>query len=268
MRTKKDFLFNEMDEAEKIITDGFENNKIDYGKMYLIAKYMKDKNNYGALRLEKELVDFCVKTDKEFNPVTQRSYIKKWVSSAMGYSLREITEIYISKKDVEFLKTIPAEKDRKILFATLIIAKALKISGTRRKKKEYDKSNRYYIKYNNLSDIARISAIPNFTEIDVADLFHKYIEHFDIYPPEKELLGVRFVDKEDSKDIRITNFNDVSDDYNFLFKDYVGVGVCKVCGANFDRANNRQKYCKECSTKIRKEKDSIRLKEKYRNSRI
>ena len=135
MRTKKDFLFNEMEEVEKIINNGFENNKLDYGKMYLIAKYLKDKNNYGALNLEKELINFCLKADKEFNPITQRGYIKKWVSSAMGYSLREITEIYISKKDVEFLKTIPVEKDRKVLFATLIIAKALKISGTKLKKK-------------------------------------------------------------------------------------------------------------------------------------
>lgn len=262
MRTKKDFLFNEMDEVQKIITDGFENDKIDYGKMYLVAKYLKDKNNYGALRLEKELIDFCLNADKEFNPITQRGYIKKWVSSAMGYSLREITEIYISKKDVEFLKTIPIEKDRKVLFATLIIAKALKISGTRRKKKEYEKSNKYYIKYNNLSDIARISAIPNFTEIDVADLFHKYMEYFDIYPPEKELLGVRFLDKEDNKDIRITNFDDVSDDYNFLFKDYVGVGVCEVCGTKFERASNRQKYCKECAKEIRNEKQKLLMRKR------
>ena len=254
MRTKKDFLFNELDEAKKIMAGGFENGKIDYGKMYLVAKYMKDKNNYGALRLEKELTDFCISADKEFNPITQRGYIKKWVNSAMGYSLREITEIYISKKDVEFLKTIPIEKDRKVLFATLIIAKALKISGTRRKKKEYEKSDRYYIKYNNLSDIARISAIPKITEIDVADLFHKYLEHFNVYPPEKELLGVRFIDKEDNKDIRITNFDDVTGDYNFLFKDYVGIGICETCGEKFERTSPRQKYCTPCSEDRRRER--------------
>ena len=48
MRTKKDFIFDEKSEAKKIINNGFENNKIDYGKMYLVAKYTKDKNNYGA----------------------------------------------------------------------------------------------------------------------------------------------------------------------------------------------------------------------------
>ena len=135
MRTKKDFIFDEKSEAKKIINNGFENNKIDYGKMYLVAKYIKDKNNYGALRLEKELIKFCTDADKEFNPITQRDYIKKWVKSAMEYSLREINEVYISKKDVEFLKTIEQEKERKILFATLIIAKALKVSGTRRKER-------------------------------------------------------------------------------------------------------------------------------------
>jgi len=262
MRIKKDFLLNEKEEAEKIIENGFENNKIDYGKMYLIAKYFKDKNNYGAVRLEKELIDFCLKIDKDFNPITQRGYIKKWVNSAMAYSLREISEIYISKKDVEFLKTIPSEKDRKILFATLVIAKALKISGTRRKKKEYSKSDRYYIKYNNLSDIAKISGIPNLTEMNVADLFHKYVQYFTVYPPEKELLEVKFVDKEDNKDIRITNFNDITDDYNLILGKDIPTFVCESCGQKFEKTGRYQKYCRECGKRINDERRNLTKRKK------
>ena len=90
MRTNKAFMFNEEKIAEEIIRNGFEKGIIDYGKMYVVAKYFREKYDYGAVRLEREIIDFCKSVDPNFNPITQAEYIKKWVKSAMEYNLRKI----------------------------------------------------------------------------------------------------------------------------------------------------------------------------------
>ena len=136
MRSKKTFSFDEEKDAEQIIINGFENKAIDYTKMYVIAKYFKDKFGYGEIRLERELIKFCKQQDKNFNPIVDSDSIKKWVKSAMNYALRKIKNIIVSKKEIKFLKTIDNTKDRKLLFMTLVMAKALKFRNTRRNKKD------------------------------------------------------------------------------------------------------------------------------------
>ena len=125
MRIKKLFSFDEEKEAIEVITNGFINNSIDYSKMYLVAKYMRQKFGYGEIRLERALIRFCKEQDKNFNDIKEADYIKKWVKTAMEYGLRKIDTIYISEKETEFLQSIETPKDRKILFVNLLLAKAI-----------------------------------------------------------------------------------------------------------------------------------------------
>ncbi len=217
MRTNKAFMFNEEVEAEHIIADGFERGMIDYGKMYVVAKYFREKYVYGEIRLEREIIRFCQSIDPHFNPITQAEYIKKWVRSAMQYDLRKINEVYISKRDVSFLETIENNRDRKILFAVLVLAKAMKKSGTRRKQEEYKTSDNYYIRYNNLADIIKMSGV-KVSEVMIADILHNYERYFTFYTPNKELIKVEFVDKLDTEEIKIDDLGDVSEMYEKLFE--------------------------------------------------
>ena len=116
--------------------------------------------------------------------------IQKWVTSAMNYDLRKIENITISQQEIDFLKTIESSKDRKLLFMTLVLSKALKHRGTRRKKTEFKISDNYYIHYNNFSDIIRLSGLKNVSEIDLADVYSKYSEHltFILSPPKVTIL--------------------------------------------------------------------------------
>lgn len=263
MKTNKAFLFNEESEAEKIINNGFEIEGIDYGKMYIVAKYLREKYNYGEIRLEREVISFCKSIDKNFNPITQAEYIKKWVKSATNYDLRKIEYVYISKKDVEFLKTIEDEKHRKILFAVLVLSKAMKLSGTKRGKKEYKTSDNYYIRYNNLSDITRISNVANVSEMNLALILNEYKEYFTFYSPHKELIKVNFVDTSRNDDIKIDNLEDISEMYEKLF----GKDLCVICGKEFERKSNRQKYCEDCSKKIKSEQTIKIINEKRRKAK-
>ena len=262
MRTNKAFMFNEEKIAEEIIRNGFEKGIIDYGKMYVVAKYFREKYDYGAVRLEREIIDFCKSVDPNFNPITQAEYIKKWVKSAMEYNLRKINDVYISKKDVAFLEEIENNQDRKLLFAVLVLAKAMKKSGTRRAQGEYKTSDNYYIRYSNLTDISKISGI-KISKLQLADMLHRYSEYFTFYTPNKELIKVEFVDKADPEDIKIDSLEDVSEMYEKLFEKKEIAAVCEICGKSFTKTNNRQKYCKECGIEINREK----TKEHMRKSR-
>jgi len=245
MRNKKTFSFDEEKDAENIIAHGFKTNGIDYSKMYVIAKYFKDKFGYGEIRLERELIKFCKSHDKNFNPVVESESLKRWVRSAMTYSLRKIECVQVSKKEIEFLKKIDSTKDRKLLFMMLILAKALKFRNTRRDKKETLPSKNYYVHYNNLLDIIRLSGLKNITEANFASILHKYKDHLNFYNPERELIKINFVDADMKNSIEIKDMDDLLSYYDKFFGE--DINKCEKCGKEIVKTSNRQIYCKTCS---------------------
>jgi len=257
VRNKKLFSFNEERDAENIVLNGFENGKIDYSQMYLVAKYFRTNFNYGEIRLERELIDFCKKQDENFNPVIDVESIKKWIKSAMAYGLRKIDSVSISQPEIAFLKTIEIQKDRKLLFCALVISKALKKGNTKRKKEEFKHSDNYYIRYGNLGDIIKLSGLTKITEVGLMKIFHKYLKHLSSYSPEKELVKLDYAHDEPKGAIEITNMDKVMEYYELLLgkssDTYDGV-FCEVCGDEIIKASNNQKYCKSCATKARNEK--------------
>lgn len=255
------FLFNEEKEVEEILKNGFPNKSIDYNKMYLVAKYLREKSRYGEIRLEKELIHFCKEQDKNFNPVIERETIKKWIKSALNYSLRKILSIDISTKEIEFLKNIENERDKKLLFITLTLAKALKESKLRKLRKEIKSSQHYYIRYNNFSDIIKLSGIKNFSEADLAKTFNKYKNYFIFYSPEKEVIQIGYIDKTPQNSITINNPENILEYYNLLFGK--NNGKCVICGKMFIKKSNRQKSCPSCSITLERERKN-RWKRKQR----
>ena len=253
MRNKKIFYFDEEKEAENIIKNGFENNILDYTKMYIIAKYYREKQKLGEIRLERKLIKFCKKQNPNFNPVLEAKALKKWVKSAMRYRLRKIKEIPISQKEIDFLRTIKTDKDRKILFMTLVFAKALKLGNTRRKTGEYKTSDNHYIRYNNFLDIIRLSELTNLTEVKFAKILHQYKEYFLFYNAEFELIRLEYVDKNPQKIIMLTNLDNLVKHYIDIFGK--NMTYCEICGKEIEKKVNNQKYCPECA-----------IKEKYRKT--
>ena len=253
MKNKKSFSFDEERDAEKIYNDGFTNG-IEYNKMYLVAKYIRQTFDYGEIRLEKELIRFCKKQDPNFNPVKESTTIRKWINSAMNYNLRKIESVNISEKEILFLKNIKNNKDRRLLFSVLIFSKALKKGNTRRKKGNLRTSPYCYIHYNNFSDIIRLAELNNTNETDLAKTLHTYKEHFTFYNAERELIRLDFIDTAPTKEIKIYNLNNVMQYYNILFEQHKFTSVCIQCGKEIKKNSNIQKYCKECSKIIRKEK--------------
>lgn len=237
MPNRKTFSFDEEADAEEIILNGFAGKNIDYTKMYIIAKYFRKKFKYGAVRLERELISFCIEHDKNFNPITEAELIKKWIKVAMTYGLRKIQNLEISKKEIEFLKNIKNSKDRRLLYVILIMAKALKNNRS--------DNERYYIWYSNLSDVVYLSELSNIKETDIADLICKYKKYFTSYSAEKELIGVNFAEHRIEDPLIIENPKDMIGYYKLLFG-IKNTGMCMTCGEEFVKTANSQKFCKNC----------------------
>jgi hypothetical protein len=251
MSSKKIFSFDEEKDAEIAIEQGFENSLIDYNKMHLIAKYFRDKFNYGAIRLEREIIKFCKEQNKNFNPVTEAESIKKWVRSAMNYDLRKVEGVTISQVEIDTLKEVELEKDRRLLFATLVFSKALRNSSTRRKNAIKRTTDNYYIRYNNLLDIIRVSGVKNVSELNFIRILHKYKKWFQSYSPEKELIKILFIDHVQENPIEITEMDDIMRYYEIYYGKMLT--ECEDCGKLFSRKANNQTRCTECSLKKRRE---------------
>lgn len=247
MRTKKHFSFDEEKDAEKIYNNGFPDGTIDYGQMYILAKYIRQTFDYGEIRLEKALIKFCKVQNKNFNPITEADSIKKWVRSAINYDLRKIESVSVSKKEIDTLKKIKNNKDKKLLFVLLVFSKALKKGSVKRDKTNLKTSDNYYIHYNNFSDIIRLSKFTNTSEVDLADIINKYKELFTFYKPERELIRLEFIDKNPKKEIIVSDLNNITNFYNILFEKQKQEirSKCSVCGKEFIKKSNRQRACEE-----------------------
>lgn len=254
MRNKKSFSFDEEKDAEKIYNEGFPDKNIDYSKMYLIAKYIRQTFDFGEIRLEKELIRFCKKQDSNFNPIIEAKAIKKWVNSAMNYNLRKIENVSISEKEINFLRTIGNNKDRKLLFTILVFSKALKKSNIRRKKDELRTSENYYIHYNNFSDIIRLARVNNVSETDLGDILNRYRNYFTFYNAERELIRLDFVDKAPKKEIVINDLNNLINYFNIIFEQTKPLALCVKCGKEIKKNSNRQKTCSSCSKILARER--------------
>lgn len=268
MKNKKSFLFDERTEAVNILTNGFEDGKINYSKMYVVAKYLRESLGFGKIRLERELVDFCKKQDSNFNPIVEGEQIKKWVKSAMNYNLRIINSVFLTKQEIDFLKNIEVAKDRKILYVTLVLSKALKKKNSKKGKSDSQKeSQNYYIRYSNFGDIIKLSKISKLTEIQLAKIFNKHKDCFKFYSPEKELIKLEYASPDSKEGYEISNLSNLTESYLSFFENIKDLSICESCKSTFEKNNNKQKRCKECSKKIKREQKKDWIKEARKKSK-
>lgn len=251
----KSFMFDEVTEAEKVIREGF-NGNIDYKKMYLIAKYFRETFGYGAVRLERELIKFCLAQNKNFNPINEMESIKKWVSTAMRYGLRKVDEVLITQKEIDFLKTIVNQKERKIFFVMLVLSKALKQST--KTKGEHQQKSGLCIWYSNFGDIIKMSKITGVTEIGLAKILHNHSKDFLFCTPEKETVKLLYGDENSAEGIKVSNLDEPVLSYNMIFGKENA--YCIGCHKEFVRTAGNQLHCRECAKQIRRDKQRELMK--------
>lgn len=256
MKVRKYFYFDEAKVAEDVIRNGFGGKGIDYGKMYIMAKYFKESLGYTGDDLEKEIVLFCQKHDPSFNPIINASGIKRWVLAAEKYSLRRITHVTITEKELGILSNIKKPRERKILFVALVLAKARKKGNTRIGKTEFRESDNYYIKYDNFADIIRLANFPSLTEHGVKKVLYNNKHLITQYYPEKELIKLEYADSGETG-FAIYDLENISDSYEVFFGQKLN--RCERCGKVYSKTGRRQKYCNACAREVDREKARERM---------
>lgn len=250
------FSFDEEKDAEEILEEGFPDGVIDSGRMYLVAKYFHFIFGYGKIRLERQLIEWCKSQNPNFNPVTEADYLKKWISSAMKYDIKKVDKIIISKEEIETITLIESKTERKILFLILLIAKGLA-------RKNNSTSDNLFIKYTNLGQVANLFPGGYITTNIVIETIHKNLDLFIIYPPQRELIGVKYGKPNlEEGEVAISNFS--KEEINKLFEKLFSTNIiaCEICGEEIEAKSNRKKYCDTCAKNADREFAKKRMRKK------
>ena len=128
---KKVYEFNQVREVKRIIASGFTDVEVNGKEAIMVAKHLKASTGYGAIRLEKALIKFCLEHDHSFNPVVEAENIGMWIRTAMRVDnpLREIKNVLIKHSEIKEIKKIKDPKMRKVLYSALVLAKSFYKGG-------------------------------------------------------------------------------------------------------------------------------------------
>ena len=238
-------IFDEKKYAEKILEEGF-SRFMSLKDLIILSKYYSYLNN-SSIQIKKNLIGFCKKYNPEFNNIIWDWKIDKAISSGKKYGLRFEQKVNISKKEIEFIKTLKNYKLEKILFVMIVVAKFF-----RRNK------NELYINAN-IGDIFNLAKIR-------ADRTEKnqMIYKLNTAGYIKATLVGSFKIELDNIDNK--NDNDdyiVVDDFDNIVSFYPV--TCISCGIAIINKSKRHDFCDNCYKDFRKE-DVRNNVQKYRKN--
>lgn len=247
----KEFIFDEKKYAEDMIFD----HKVDRSNInayiFQLAKYnyfvenMDDDSNYhniiDYLRKYCSMFaesDYCIKIEKIIKQVKKREYVK-------------VDSIKIRQSELDFIKSLDNIRQEKLAFVLLCISKF---------NHEAYHTNDYWVNNYSIGTVGTLARV-HVTKQEKLELYRElYLKHaFEL----SNKIGtfnqrILFV-SEDENDPVVLELNEI--DYKELAYTYLyykngfsGYARCEKCGRLIRKKANNQKYCKECSQIVEKEK--------------
>lgn len=242
-------VLNEVKQAEEIINTGEIGNKPS-ATLFLLAKYCRRYLNYSSKDTFKYLDNFMSKYYPNYNSVLWEDIIENISKSANKYPIREINEIGITQKELNYIKLLNNIKYEKLIFTLLCYTKLHNLVNENNnnwsncKIPELFKISRVNVKYKN-DKMFMLNDIKNKLLLDTVDN-----KGNDIKIP-----LISFSKKNDNKNIKL-NFVDISSDYVLFISDFRELGYeyllyqgenysrCETCNILFKQnKTNTYKYC-------------------------
>ena len=251
-------IFNELEYAENLIEDGFEN-FVSYSDILILAKYYWYKG-FETKQIEEKIIEFY----KKYNPYYLKRMVDGMIRSATKRSkrhgLRLPIDIYVTQREVAQIRNLKNYKHEKICFVMLVVSRANKIAFK-------SSSPRYYVNQNFSEMMFMAKVRGNKKERD--KIKHELRLKGMIIAPEPnkkakdiggEIYELLFIDESSDKEIIVNDMNDIIGFYP---------QKCIDCGKEMSIGWNRKREtCDKCYEIYRKASENKRVKKIYRQSKI
>lgn len=207
----------------------------------IVARYYYYEEKKEKGELVSALRELLLRYNPNINIYAYTNLINDIVSGVAKYPLTYVPYLNITKKEVDVVMSVEGKMARRVLFALLCIAKF----GNARTAKN---NNWVNLPMSSVFAYSNVSTSRSRQDIIIKSLRDAgYIE----YSPIIDNLNIRvpFIDDSDSFVWRVYDFDNLG--YQLEMNSGVkGYMICDYCGRITRRSNNRQKYCRDCATKV------------------
>lgn len=261
-------IFNEEKHAQYMLENGFKLKEFNSYELGILSKYYFSNTELNRPQVREELINFCIKYDKEFDAVLRRSTLNKLVEYGKKFDFINVDTIKITKKELDVISSINDFKKEKILFVMLVFSKYRHMANKEKDVKIRNESkkntrkglDKYFVteKHTTIIKEAKVSM-----SVRDRNAIFRYFEDLNILRMTMKCnFELYFVDDEIGKGdvvIEIDNFK------NFIYyycqwKDVGKYITCEICEC-IDKAEiHNKKYCKECAKEIDREKAKERMR--------
>ena len=256
MVKKMNFLFNEKSAIENMINMKVVDNDNIFVTIKDLARYnyfvynMDKDNNY------KSILKYLQKNGQNINEENVYNIIDLCVQRAKKHPFKQVSEVHITKNELQFIKNLNDIKQEKIAFVLLTSAKYY--DAVRDTKK-----NTAYMRNSDICKLARITIPAKDRDVFMQFAYDKRVllRHSRAASIEKTV-GFISNDENDKVVLRLkeNDFKDLA--YTYLaYKTPHKFRRCVVCNCWMKKDSKDRRLCKECSTKEEKEKSLIKEKQ-------
>lgn len=225
-------IFDESKYALEMLQNGFKNEHEMFHDLLILSKYLfhigKDKTQVKA-----DIFEFCSANIADFNRYLFAKEINRVVTQAANSKLRTGTTVYIYESDMDTINSMDDEKQRKILFVFLVL---------------YRLYNRpFEVGLNELFKMAKVSANSS-DRYEILHTLHKK----ELIQTSVDLKYKVLIDAPSGEEIcQVSDFDNMIM-YYYQMKGQT-IAKCESCNGMMVPRGRNQKYCTNCSAKIRKE---------------
>ena len=198
-----------------------------------------DLENYQEYRYHNKIITVC---DGLFN-------------GNIEHTLKEREYIPIYESEINFIASLPNDKQKKLMFTLFAIARYMNTDGWINKKESKD-----------ISEVFKLANVTLSSDKRNALLHELYINGYITFGKKVDNLNIR-IDMNNSGDIvyRIKEFSNLGNQYIGNFKK--GFKQCKNCGRVIRDTVKNRKYCKSCANIINRNNTKERMKH-IRNAKM
>jgi len=247
-----EYKYNEKDQAEKIIDEGFSSNHLS-GELKVLAKYFKYLGQKPKER-EESLYAICKKHITDFNKV---SYFRR-INSALNYAKKkdsniiDIKSIPVYKSELNYIDNLGVPHYyKKVVFTLLILSKLGKEVQLLRDSKKVNEDYYFGGNQRNYQELKLSSKIPQQSKRNKIKGIHEIIGDLDkegiVQIRGKGYIKLLFIYplSQDQVAFEIDTYDDIGYYYD-LHTGENKVKRCEECKKIIKMKSNRTKYCEDC----------------------